>query len=167
MLKKIRYLLPLLTLLLIGAKKPLDPVEFTIINKAGRDIAISLKGKDRVCANKCDTWKGEIYYLTVPTGNKDGPSSKTFEIEMNTYGMQLYYLQTWDPVYGLKCPIPAPNTLMAHRNIRLTVLPCDQIPMGRTLGKAIGEPTMWKYLPFPIAKLLPFLNPYWKFRMIY
>ncbi len=49
MIKKILYLLPLLTLLLLGAKKPIDRIEFTIINKSGREIAISLKGKDWVC----------------------------------------------------------------------------------------------------------------------
>jgi hypothetical protein len=167
MMKKILYLIPLLTLLLIGAKKPIDLVEFTIINKSGSDIAISLKGKDQVCINKCDTHKGEIYYLSVPSGENETPAIKRFEIEMNTYGMQLYYIQTWDPVYGFKCPIPKPNSMMANRNIRLTVLPCDQTPMGRTMGKAIGEPTMWKYLPFPITKLLPFLNIYWKTRFIY
>jgi hypothetical protein len=165
MIKKILYLLPLLTLLLIGAKKPIDTIEFTIINKAGRDIAVSLKGKDQVCYNQCDTRKGEIYYLTVPAGINDTPSIKSFEIEKNTYGMQLYYIQTWDPVYGLKCPTPAPNSLAANRNLRLTVLPCDQTP--NYCGKAIGEPTMWKYLPYPVKKLTPFLNSYWKTRLIY
>jgi hypothetical protein len=165
MIKKILYLLPLLTLLLIGAKKPIDVIELTIINKAGRDIAISLKGKDWVCYNKCDTRKGEIYYLTVPAGINDTPSIKSFEIEKNTYGMQLYYIQTWDPVYGLKCPIPSPNSLAANRNLRVTVLPCDETP--NACNKAAGEPTMWKYLPYPVAKLNPFLNPYWKSRLIY
>ncbi len=107
MMKKLIYLIPLFALLLIGAKKPIDVIEFTIINKAGRDIAISLKGKDQVCFNQCDTRKGEIYYLTVPAGINDTPSIKSFEIEKNTYGMQLYYIQTWDPVYGLKCPTPS------------------------------------------------------------
>lgn len=165
MIKKILYLLPLLTLLLLGAKKPIDRVEFTIINKSGRDIAISLKGKDWVCINECDTRKGEIYYLTVPSGDNDSPSVKKFEIEKNTYGMQLYYIQTWDPVYGLKCPIPKPNALIANRNIRLTVLPCDQTP--NACNKAIGEPTMWKFLPFGLSKPNPALNLYWYTRLIY
>jgi hypothetical protein len=163
MIKKILYLLPLLTLLLIGAKQPIDLVEFTIINKAGRDIAISLKGKDWPCISQCDTSKGEIYYLTVPAGDRDGPSVKTFEIEKNTYGMQLYYIQTWDPVYGFKCPIPAANALMATRNLRLTVLPCDQTPNC----KGIGEPTMWKYLPYGLTTPNRFLNLYWFTRLIY
>ena len=164
-MKKILYLLPLLTLLLIGAKKPIATIEFTIINKAGRDIAVSLKGQDQICCNKSDVRKGEIYYLTVPSGDSDTPSVKKFEIESNTYGMQLYYIQTWDPVYGLKCPTPSPNSLVANRNLRLTVLPCDQTP--NRCGKAVGEPTMWKYLPYPVTKLTPFLNPYWKTRLIY
>lgn len=165
MMKKLLYLIPLLSLLLIGAKKPLDLIEFTIINKAGRDIAISLKGKDWPCLSECDVRKGEIYYLSVPAGDRDTPSVKRFEIEKNTYGMQLYYIQTWDPVYGLKCPIPAANSLVANRNIRLVVLPCDETP--DMCGKAVGEPTMWKYIPYGISKLNPFLNPYWKTRLIY
>jgi hypothetical protein len=165
MIKKILYLLPLLTLLLLGAKKPIDLVEITIINKAGRDIAVSLKGKDWVCYNQCDTRKGEIYYLTVPSGSHDTPSVKSFEIEKNTYTMQLYYIQTWDPVYGLKCPIPSPNALAANRNLRVTVLPCDEAP--NPCNKSIGEPTMWKYLPYPVAKLAPFMNSYWKTRLIF
>jgi hypothetical protein len=163
MMKKIIYLIPVLTLLLIGAKKPIDLVEFTIINKSGSDIAVSLKGKDWICINKCDSLKGEIYYLTVPSGDNETPSVKRFEIEKNTYGMQLYYIQTWDPVYGFKCPTPKPNALVAMRNLRLAVLPCDQTPNC----KGIGEPSMWKYLPYPVSKLLPFLNPYWKNRLIY
>lgn len=163
MLKKIIYLLPLLSLLLMGATKSRERVVFTIINKSGRDIAISLKGKDRVCINKCDSYKGEIYYLPVPTGDNHNPSVKAFELERNTYGMQLYYIQTWDPVYGYKCPIPLPNTLSANRDLRLTVLPCTQTPKN----KGIGEPTMWKYLPYPITQLPFFMNLYWKDRYIY
>jgi len=52
-------LLPLLTLLLIGAKKPIATIEFTIINKAGRDIAVSLKGQDQICCNKSDVRKAK------------------------------------------------------------------------------------------------------------
>jgi len=65
----------------------------------------------------------------------------------------------------VQVPGPAPNILRAERNIRVVVLPCDEYPCG----KAIGEPTMWKYLPYPLQdkKLLPLLNPYWKTRMIY
>jgi hypothetical protein len=165
MMKKILYLLPLLAFLSIGMKHGRESIQFTIVNKAGRDIAISLKGKDWPCVNQCDTSKGEIYYLSVPSGDKDTPSVKTFEIEKNTYGMQLYYIQTWDPVYGFKCPTPAPNALKAIRNIRLTVLPCDQTP--DYCGKAIGEPTMWKYLPYGLSKPNRLLNLYWYTRLIY
>lgn len=165
-MKKILTLLSLLSLLLIGAKKqPIDLVELTIINKSGLEIAISLKGNDREYVNIADQLKGEIYYLTIPEGDRDVPTVKSFEIENNTYGMQLYYRSTYDPVYGFKCPVPAPNILRAERNIRVVVLPCDEYPCG----KGIGEPTMWKYLPYPLQDktLLPFLNPYWKTRMIY
>ena len=163
MMKKIFYLLPILTLLLIGMKQGRETIEFTIINKAGRDIAISLKGKDWPCVNQCDTSKGEIYYFAIPAGDNDHPSAKRFEIEKNTYGMQLYYIQTWDPVYGLKCPIPKANALMANRDLRLTVLPCDQTPNN----KGIGEPTMWKYIPYGLSKPNPLLNKYWFTRLIY
>jgi len=165
-MKKILTLLSLLSLLLIGAKKqPIELVEITIINKSGLEIAIQLKGNDREYTNFADQLKGELYYLTVPEGDKVTPAIKTFEIENNTYGMQLYYLSTYDPVYGFKCPVPAPNVLRAERNIRIVVLPCDEYPCG----KAIGEPSMWKYLPYPLKDktLLRILNPYWKTRLIY
>lgn len=165
-MKKIFSLISILTLLLVGAKKkPIDLVELTIINRSGLEIAIQLRGRDREYTNFADKLKGEIYYLKVPKGDRTTPTIKRFEIENNTYVMQLYFLSTYDPVYGFKCPVPAPNILRAERNIRVMVLPCDETPCG----KAIGEPTMWKYLPYPLqTKILPpFYNPYWKNRMIY
>jgi hypothetical protein len=159
-MKKILTLISLLTLMLVGAKQPIALVELTIINKSEMDIAIQLKGQDKVCANKCDTIKGEFYYLSVPEGSREIPYRKTFEIEKDTYGMQLFFIQTYDPVYGFKCPTPAPNLLVARRNIRLVVLPCDEYP------NAVGEPSMWKYLPYPLDSP-NYFNLYWKSRLVY
>lgn len=162
-MKKILWLLPLLTLLLVAAEDPVDPIRLTIINKSEMDIAIQLQGLPKVCCNESDTKQGEFYYLPVAEGSRDKPSEKTFIIERDSYNMQMFYIQTWDPVYGFKCDGAAPNVLLAKRNIRLVVLPCGELPMPC----AVGEPSMWKFLPYPVAELALFYNNYWRDRLIY
>jgi hypothetical protein len=77
--------------------------------------------------------------------------------------MQLFYIETYDPVYGFKCGTPKPNAMNAARNIRLTVLPCD-FRMG---PKQIGEPSMRKYLPFSVAEYAIIYQKYWLTRLVY
>ncbi len=162
-MKKILALISLITLLLIGADRPMDTVRLTVINKSEMDIAIQLRSEDRECSNSKDIIKGEMYYLPVPAGDKMTPEVKVFDIQQDTYGMQLYYISTYDPVYGFKCETPLPNGLIARRNIRLTVLPCTY-----TLGpKQVGEPSMRKYLPFPNKIYGILFQRYWLNRLIY
>ena len=158
-MKKTLLVILLLSLLMTGSKGS-ELVELTIINKSDMEIAIQLKGTDKVCANCSEVEEGSMYYLTVPEGSKERPSVKTFEIEKDRYGMQLYYIETYDPVYGFKCNTPTPNRLEAARNIRIVVLPCDETPPN------VGEPTMRKYLPFPIRTLF-FISKYYVYRFIY
>ena len=158
-MKKTLLVILLLSLLSMGSKES-ELIELTIINKSEMDIGIQLKGSDKICATCSDTVEGQLYYLTVPEGSKEKPSVKTFEIEKDRYGMQLYYIETWDPVYGFKCNQPTPNRLEAARNIRLVVLPCDETPPN------VGEPSMRKYLPFPITSLV-FISKYYVYRYIY
>lgn len=147
-----------LSLLALAGSKPLDVIRFTVVNKSGMEIAIQLRGQDQVCMNCAETKTGQIYYLPVLEGDRDTPVEKTFVIERATYGMQLYYLETWDPVYGFKCGTPRPNALLARRNLRLTVLPCDFTPGN------VGEPGMRKYLPYPIPQ---HFRRYWITRVVY
>jgi hypothetical protein len=162
-MKKIFWLLPVLALFLMGGSEPVDLVRFTIINKSKSDIAIQLNAIPKVCCNKADVEKGEFYYLQVEEGTKENPTVKIYTIVKDTYQMQLFYLSTYDPVYGFKCDPTVPNKLSAGRNLRLVVLPCNEIPTPWS----VGEPSMWKYLPFPVPDLARFFNEYWKDRLVY
>jgi hypothetical protein len=160
---KIRLILiSLLAIFLLGATRPVDTVRLTVVNKAEMDIAIRLTSKTYECANCADVVYGDFYYLTVLEGSRETPNVKAFDIQKNDYAMQLFYLETYDPVYGYKCETPAVNVIMARRNIRLVVLPCD-FKMG---PKQIGEASMRKYLPY-INKTYGFLfQKYWLTRLI-
>ena len=127
------------------------------------DIAVQLMARDKECANSKEIIRGEIYYLPIPEGSKENPTVKAFDIEKDSYMMQLHYLQTYDPVYGYKCSKPVPNMLIAQRNIRLVVLPCNVLPTC----KQVGEPTMRKYLPFPVKGYALFFQKYWLTRLIH
>lgn len=162
-MKKILWLLPILALLLGAASDPVDPIRLTIINKSDMDIAVQLQGITKVCCNKSDTQKGEFYYLRVAAGSRALPTTKTFIIERDTYTMQMFFIQTWDPVYGFKCDSTVPNVLTAGRNLRLVVLPCGELPKPC----AVGEPSMWKYIPYPVPELSRIFNPFWRSRLIY
>jgi len=167
MMKTIKALVPLilLALLLMAADDPVDTIRLTIINKSDTDIAVQLMGEDQHCCNKADIDRGEIYYLPVAEGSKDKPTEKAFDIEKNEYTMQLYYISTYDPVYGFKCENNAPNKLSAGRNLRVVVLPCNEPPVNRPW--TVGEPSMWKYLPYPVESLAIQFNNYWATRLIY
>jgi len=167
-MKTMLPLLPVLllaALLLSAAGAPGDTIRLTIINKSETDIAVQLVGRDHPCCTEAGVDRGELYYLTVPEGSKGAPNVKSFAIEKNTYTMQLYYISTYDPVYGFKCDPTVPNSLGAERNLRVVVLPCNTLPRFRP--GAVGEPTMWKYLPFPVEAASVFLTDYWKSRLIY
>jgi hypothetical protein len=154
----------ILSLFLIAGSAPMPTIRLTLVNKSGMDIAVQLMGQDQVYANKSDVRRGQFYYLTVLKGTKEEPTIKHFDIEQNTYGMQLFYLETWDPVYGFQCGRTTPNALIAEHNLRLTVLPCTEYPCSR------GEPTMWKYTPHPIMRFnyVQFrFKRMWLHRMIY
>jgi hypothetical protein len=160
-IKKILWVTALLTLLLTGArKKPFDTIRLTIVNKSEMEIAVQLQAKPRSCCNMADSTDAKFYYLPVLEGSRETPTVKEFDIEKETYGMQVFYIETWDPVYGFKCTRPAPNALMALRDMRVIILPCDETPGN------IGEPSMRKYLPFPVQERF-FFGRYWVDRLIY
>lgn len=174
-MKKFIWLLPFLALFIMGGSDPVELIHFTIINKSESDIAIQLNAIPKVCCNVADTVKGEFYYLPVEEGSREAPTVKIYHIAKDSYLMRLFYLSTYDPVYGYKCDPTVPNRLSAGRNLRLVVLPCNQLPIGtQTIfgqkvpnGARVGEPSMWKYLPFPVPDLARVFNNYWKDRFIY
>jgi hypothetical protein len=149
------------SLLLMGAgRSPAATARLTIINKSGMEIAVQLNGQAHTCANQCDEIQGLSYYLLVSKGDKEKPAWRVIDIEKNTYQMRVFYMETYDPVYGFKCQDPGPNGLIAMHDQRLVVLSCDQAPPN------IGEPGLRKYLPFPVGPL-PFRDAYWYTRLVY
>ena len=148
-MKKTILITLLLCTLLIAADQPTKLFKLTIINKAEVPIAIRLMGSED---------EDHLYYLPVAEGSRDVPTIRTFQIAGDEYYMQVYYIQTYDPVYGWKCQQPAPNKLLAARNQKVVVLPCDQLPGN------VGEPSMRKYLPYPV---FPLFKWYGLFRYIY
>jgi hypothetical protein len=155
---KLLLIIALLSMLTFAATEPVDVIKFTIINKSGMDIAVQLRTAPKECCTSKEIIQSRFYYLPVAEGDRESPETKTFFIERGfTYGMQLFYIETWDPVYGFKCSTPKPTALIARNNLRLTVLPCDQLP------HFLGERTMWKFLPFPIRSF----KRAWMTRLIY
>ena len=129
---------------LIGADEPGKLMRFTVVNKFELPIGIQLISK-----NDSDRY----YYLTIPDH-----SQKTFTLERDEYAMQVYYIETYDPVYGFQCGRALPSHLLATRNIRLVFKDCNGEPPNP------GEPSMLKFWP----GTGPFQwMRYWRCRYIY
>ncbi|MCC7129538.1 MAG: hypothetical protein B6D39_12785 [Anaerolineae bacterium UTCFX2] len=126
---KLHYLIIiLLAASLIGAKGS-ELMTLTIRNKSGQQVALRLITSDNSL----------FYYLIVPANEPHTILDKTFTIPKAVYKMRLYYYLEADPATGHQCPSRDPVTLMAVRNIRITVTPCFPPPVNR------GEPTQVKY----------------------
>jgi len=129
-MRKILLVISMLATLLIAASSSYTKLyRLTIINKSGMDLAISLLGED----------DNNQYYLRVPEGDRRSPTETIFTIVPDTYSINAYYIEPWDPVYGYTCNDPGGKTLEAERNIRLTFTECNYTPRNG------GEPSMWKF----------------------
>jgi len=129
-MRKKLLIISLLAVLLIAASSSYTKLyRLTIINKSGMEMAISLLGED-------DSYQ---YYLRVPEGDRRSPTETIFTIVPDTYSINAYYIEPWDPVYGYTCNDPGGKTLEAERNIRLTFTECNYTPRNG------GEPSMWKF----------------------
>jgi len=152
-MKKFAWLI-LLTLLLNSAAEPGKLISLTLINKSKMPVAVRLIGQSDY---------DYYYYLQVPEGDREEPEERTFTIASDYYNMQVYYVETYDPVYGFDCLPTMPNELRAVRNIRVVFLPCSFTSMrlgdpARTDLNGdgypdfklpnFGEPSMRKYLPY-------------------
>jgi len=131
-MKKALLILSFLSTLLIGADIQNNTARFTIVNKTGMDIAVQLTNFETDPEDKL------FYYLKVEAGDDGAPSTKAFDIEKDSYLLQLFYLETYDPVYGYKCDTEQPTKLFLFRNTRLTFLPCGFDACSP------GEPSMRK-----------------------
>ena len=104
-------------------------VRLTVVNKSGLALEISLTGT-------CDD---NVYYLRVAEGDRFLPMVKEFTIIPDTYQVQPYFVQIWDPVYGDDCNDPSKKRVDITRNTRVVIAECD-----RTLPNS-GEPSMVKF----------------------
>jgi hypothetical protein len=131
-MKKMILVVALLSMLLIASDDPVRTIRLTIINKSGMDIAVQLIDGDF-------TDYDNIYYFKVEEGDRFSPTEAHFDIVPGLYNMQVYYLETWDPVYGFDCGPAAPVKLIARKNMKVSFGKCGQMPPNW------GEPTMTKY----------------------
>ena len=131
-MKKALLIVCLLAVLALGAKGPEGKLfRLTIVNKSEMDMAYHLLNID-----------GEsFYYLKVPAGSREAPTEKVFTIEPGVYMLRPYYIETWDPVYGVKCGGAGSKLLIVARNIRITFLKCG------VRARFPGEPSMFKFSP--------------------
>jgi len=122
-------LVALLALTLIsGAGKGYDYAAITIVNKSGQELAVGLINMDN----------SRIYYIPIPKGDRQSPYVYRFTVEQDSYRMRVYYMETYDPKTGQQCRFARASTLLAFRNIRVTVTECIGQPPTR------GEPSMVK-----------------------
>jgi hypothetical protein len=93
------------TPLLMGSqKKPAKNKKqrLTVINKSGVEIFIQLVGITQ-STTECDDFD-YFYGLTIPEGTREQPTVREFTVYRDVYEMTVFYVETWDPVYGyLQC----------------------------------------------------------------
>jgi len=120
--------LALLSLTLVSAR-PIRLVQLTLINKSGLEVHVRLTGS-------CDE---NAYYLRLPIGGRLIPAEKTFTVAPDTYTMQPYYIELWDPVYGYSCGSSKQQKLFLNHQTRVIIAECDRTPPNG------GEPSMLKF----------------------
>jgi hypothetical protein len=82
------------------------------------EIAVQMEGEERE----------QFYYLRFPQGDADTPAVQTFTLVPDTYSLQVYYLELWDPVYGASCTDAAAPSLELNRNIQMVFKECGVTP---------------------------------------
>lgn len=134
--------------LLLASGPPLRIVRLTVINKSGNEVFIRLEGSDL---------GNQFYYLTIPAGTKSMPVVRAFTIIEDIYTRETTYGEgKYDQCVG----VSSTGQLVAHKNIRLTFVPCAYNPPTRRVAywdedeadwvivqePNYGEPTMEKVL---------------------
>jgi hypothetical protein len=130
-IKRILLITAFLTLVFLTASR-ISPrlVRLTVVNKSGLALEIRLTGT-------CDE---NSYYLRVPEGDRFLPMVKEFTIIPDTYQVQPYYVQIWDPVYGYDCNDPGAKRIDMMHNTRILIDECT-----RTLPNSGEAPSMVKF----------------------
>ena len=117
-------------LIISGNKASENLVRLTIVNKSDSNLEIRLTGET----------ENKNYYLRVPEGNRILPTLKEFTVKQDTYEMQTFYVDIWDPIFGHICNESEGKTIDILRNIRIIVLECDPELLESDL------PPIWKYI---------------------
>ena len=128
-MKRVLFVVALISFLLLSGAKPMKLVRFTIVNKAGMEIAVQMEGEERE----------QFYYLRLPAGDTDTPAVETFTLVPDTYSLQVYYMELWDPVYGASCTDAVAPSLELNRNTRMVFLECGVSP------RRPGETSLLKF----------------------
>lgn len=129
-MKKLLVVLALFSIMLNASSK-IDLIKLTLINKSEMPIAVQMQG----------IYQETFYYLNVESGSRIDPVIREFTIPRDAYNLQLYYIETYDPVYGFKCSASA-TQIEILSNTRIVFLPCGEQPPNP------GERTLLKFWPF-------------------
>lgn len=127
------FLLLVLASLTLSAASNVGLTTLTLINKSDMPIAFKM----------IEPKQKTFFYLPVAKGSHDNPTEKVFTIPRGYYVTQLYYIETWDPVYGFQCSQPRSKVLPITGTQRIVFLHCQVRPPN------LGEPRMLKYWPYP------------------
>jgi hypothetical protein len=115
--------------LLLASGPPLRIVRLTVINKSGNDVFLKLEGSDL---------GNQFYYLTIPAGTKSMPVVRAFTIIEDVYTRTTTYGEgKYDQCVG----VSSSGQLIAHKNIRLTFVPCAYGPPTRVHNQWVYEAT--------------------------
>ena len=129
-MKKTLLFISVLALFALGVMPVDGPLKrLTVINKSEIDIAIQLMGSE----------SENFYYLRIPAGELITPTEKVFTVVRDQYSSTLYYIEPWDPIYGVSCNSTSRN-LDLNRNVRVIVQECD-----RPFPNAGEPPAIIKY----------------------
>ena len=141
-MKKVSLLILLVIVLstVLMAAVPTKMARLTIINKSEYDVYLKLTGSDVTEA---------VYYLTIPTGDRDTPTVKIFTVMQD-----LYARETW------QCNgFSTTGQLFVTGNLRLTFTPCGKFLPTRNqdfyfdpvTGKTVVNPSADWLLAHPEA----------------
>lgn len=125
-------LLSVLSLSFLTAFEPAPRAQITIVNKSGVKLGIQLIDPQD---------KENQYFLTIEKGDRAEPQEKTFEIKPAMYSMIVFYMETWDPVYGYPTcgGSVLRSRLWARGKQRIVFTRCGVPPVDP------GEPKMMKF----------------------
>ncbi len=154
-----KVMLLVLTVMLVSAflmasGPSLRVVTLTVINKSGNEVMIKLEGSE---IGK------QFYYLTIPAGNKNWPTTEVFTVLEDVYKRTTWY---GEGDVAQCVGLSSTGWLVMDRNQRLVFTPCNYVPkrvletydadtnkMVYTQVTNAGEPSMEKVVYIKYEKV--------------